>query len=71
LDAAEVLAALYAVADSWPNSAHTRSTIQRGFDAGCANPKSGPARRDSDEFSIYTSENAPGSEPIDASFYAG
>jgi hypothetical protein len=42
LDEIEVLAALCAVADSWPNSTHSRDTIGRALTAGKASPRSAP-----------------------------
>jgi hypothetical protein len=44
LDEVAVLAALCAVADSWPNSAHSRDTIGRALTAGKASPRCAPPR---------------------------
>jgi hypothetical protein len=44
LDAVEVYAALGAIAESWPNLAHSRDTIRRAFEAGAASPRSAPSR---------------------------
>ena len=38
----ELRAALYAIADCWPNRSHSRDTIDRSFEAGCARPRQAP-----------------------------
>jgi hypothetical protein len=45
LDSAEVVPALLAIAETWPNISHSRDTIRRAFEAGCANPRSAPPPR--------------------------
>jgi putative DNA primase/helicase len=41
-DEAELIAALYQVADLWPNQSHSRDTISRAFPAGMQSPRCAP-----------------------------
>lgn len=44
LNEVEVLSALESIANSWPNSGHTISTVHNGFGAGLEKPRSAPPR---------------------------
>jgi hypothetical protein len=69
LSAPEVLAALFAVANTWPNTAHTLDTINRAFKAGEAQPRSAPSRhslsrRSSTDIIAFDTNEPLGSENI-------
>lgn len=68
LDSGEVLATLNEIADGWPISAHSRDTIARAFKAGQAQPKTAPPKGNIRR-SIYSSEDPPGAQLPDSSFY--
>jgi hypothetical protein len=65
LNSATVFAALYAIANSWPNSAHTIDTMQRAFKAGEVNPRSAPPPRIRPSPFVTINLDGPlGSEPL-------
>jgi hypothetical protein len=70
LEEAIVFGAIYAIADRWPNSAHTRGTIQRAFAYGKLSPKSAPIARDPQSVEL-TGEETPGSDLLDDNFWSG
>jgi hypothetical protein len=65
LNSATVFDALYAIANSWPNSSHTIDTMQRAFKAGEANPRSAPPLRSRSSSFVTIDLDAPlGSETL-------
>jgi putative DNA primase/helicase len=59
---ADVIAALYDIADNWPNSTKSRGTIDNCFEAGTGHPRSYPGPK----ISTDSPYNGGGASPADA-----